>query len=694
MLFGVGASLARQLPATELRVLPAPSSLSLAAARLGWALQEVACLSLVARPLAALQAQVHDGRRLLVLSNDGDSPAAIARLLSARGFGASRLSVLEHLGGPLERRLDGLAGDWSLPRAADLNLVAVECRAGAGAVRLPLTPGLADEAYRHDGQLTKRDVRAVTLARLAPCPGELLWDVGAGCGSIGIEWMRAHPSCRAIAIEANDERQEHIRHNRDALGVPTLHLVAGSAPEALLELPEPDAIFIGGGVTAEGVLETCWERLRPGGRLLANAVTLQSERVLLDWQQRLGATSPASASPTRDRWAVSTPGARPCRSPCWNCANPPPGSLPAMREETPEQPAPLRSGYTTGSCATATSLAAARCCWAARSATRCRSSCPRPAGADAPGILPRLGKRRGSRHPQGCRRRSRRHPRRPSVRPGAPERRAWRALPCRPRVGTVTRPGLTLAVGEPAINPVPRQMIERHLAQLAAERGYAGGFEVAIGVEGGAELALKTMNPRLGILGGLSILGTSGIVRPFSCSAYIASIHQGIDVARANGVRHIAACTGNASEDAMRRRYALPEIALIEMGDFAGAVLKHLRRAPVEKLSLCGGFGKISKLAGGHLDLHSRHSSIDLPQLAGWAAALGASTALQDSMRAANTSQQALAQAHAEGVALGDAVCAHALRFARGIVPTEVALEVFAIDRQGNLVGQACEERR
>ncbi len=229
MLFGVGASLARQLPATELRVLPAPSSLSLAAARLGWALQEVACLSLVARPLAALQAQVHDGRRLLVLSNDGDSPAAIARLLNARGFGASRLSVLEHLGGPLERRLDGLAGDWSLPRAADLNLVAVECRAGAGAVRLPLTPGLADEAYRHDGQLTKRDVRAVTLARLAPCPGELLWDVGAGCGSIGIEWMRAHPSCRAIAIEANDERQEHIRHNRDALGVPSLHLVAGSA---------------------------------------------------------------------------------------------------------------------------------------------------------------------------------------------------------------------------------------------------------------------------------------------------------------------------------------------------------------------------------------------------------------------------------------------------------------------------------
>lgn len=377
MLFGVGASLARQLPATELRVLPAPSSLSLAAARLGWALQEVACLSLVARPLAALQAQVHDGRRLLVLSNDGDSPAAIARLLSARGFGASRLSVLEHLGGPLERRLDGLAGDWSLPRAADLNLVAVECRAGTGAVRLPLTPGLADEAYRHDGQLTKRDVRAVTLARLAPCPGE---------PALGrrrrLRLHRHRMDARAPQLPGDRHRSQRRapgtyppqpRRPRRTVPAPGRR----QRPEALLELPEPDAIFIGGGVTAEGVLETCWERLRPGGRLLANAVTLQSERVLLDWQQRLGATSPASASPTRDRWAVSIPGARPCRSLCWNCANPPPGSLPAMREETPSSPR---------RCAAATPPAVAppppawrrrACCWAARPATRCRSSCPR-----------------------------------------------------------------------------------------------------------------------------------------------------------------------------------------------------------------------------------------------------------------------------------------------------------------------------
>ena len=197
------------------------------------------------------------------------------------------------------------------------------------------------------------------------------------------------------------------------------------------------------------------------------------------------------------------------------------------------------------------------------------------------------------------------------------------------------------------------------------------------------------MNPRLGILGGLSILGTSGIVRPFSCAAYIASIHQGIDVATTNGYRHIAACTGNASEDTMREVYSLPEIALIEMGVFVGAVLKHVRKVPLDKLSLCGGFGKISKLAAGHMDLHSRHSSIDLVQLAGWASDVGAGSDLQARIRAANTSQQALALAHAEGVRLGDEVCRHAWRFARSVVQERVQVEVFAIDRQGGIVGQA-----
>lgn len=288
MFYGVGASLARQVPGAEMLVLPAPSSCSLAAARLGWPLQDVSVLSLVARPLAALNSQLSSGVRLLLLSNDGQSPAAVAALLRERGFGASRLSVLEHLGGNAERRIDGTANDWNDPRVADLNVIAIECLADPQTPRLSRLAGLPDSAFRHDGQLTKRDVRAITLARLAPTPGDLLWDVGAGSGSIGIEWMRAHPSCRALAIEADDGRQQLIEHNRDALGVPGLQLIRGSAPQALAGLERPDAIFIGGGVTREGVLDTCWEQLKPGGRLVANAVTLQSEMTLMNWRERHG----------------------------------------------------------------------------------------------------------------------------------------------------------------------------------------------------------------------------------------------------------------------------------------------------------------------------------------------------------------------------------------------------------------------
>lgn len=288
MLYGIGATLARQLDADEMCVFSSPSSVSLAAARLGWPLQETEVVSLVARPLAALNARIFRGTRLLILSNDGTSPAQVAQLLTNRGFGASRLTALEHLGGERERRVDSLAAEWSFGAIADLNLLAVECVADSDAACVPLTPGLADHFYRHDGQLTKRDVRAVTLARLAPMPGELLWDVGAGCGSIGIEWMRAHPACRTIAVEADAGRQAHIEYNRDALGVPALRLVAGRAPEALAGLPAPDALFIGGGVTVAGVMEQCWASLKPGGRLLANAVTLQSEAMLMSWRERIG----------------------------------------------------------------------------------------------------------------------------------------------------------------------------------------------------------------------------------------------------------------------------------------------------------------------------------------------------------------------------------------------------------------------
>ena len=361
-----------------------------------------------------------------------------------------------------------------------------------------------------------------------------------------------------------------------------------------------------------------------------------------------------------------------------------------MRDETAEQPAPLRSGLTTGSCATATSLAAARLLLGGVSHDAVEITLPKGKKVQMRLEFCRLsedGAEAGTIKDAGDD---------PDVTHGAL---LYSRVRLRPEpgigfiaghgVGTVTRPGLVLNVGEPAINPVPRQMITDHLQQLAAELSYGGGFDVTVNVQDGEALALKTMNPRLGILGGLSILGTSGIVRPFSCAAYIASINQGIDVAKTNGYLHIAACTGNASEDTMRRVYNLPEIALIEMGDFVGAVLKHLRKVPVDKLSICGGFGKISKLAAGHMDLHSRHSSIDLPQLAEWAAAIGADSALQDAIRQANTSQQALAMASAVGIALGDAVCQHALDFARSVVPAQVQIEVFAIDRQGAIVGHA-----
>ena len=288
MLFGVGASLARTIASDEMQILPSPSSFSLAAARLGWALQDVITLSVVARPLAALNAHLHSGVRLLVLSNDASSPAAIAALLREQGFGPSRLCVLEHLGGPTERRVQACAADWENPPLADLNVLAIDCVADASAQPLSRIGGLPDSAFKHDGQLTKRDVRAITLARLAPLPGQLLWDVGAGSGSIGIEWMRCYPSCRTVAIEADSGRQELIEHNRDALGVPGLQLIRGKAPQALEGLERPDAIFIGGGVTREGVLDTCWQQLKPGGRLVANAVTLQSELLLMSWREQHG----------------------------------------------------------------------------------------------------------------------------------------------------------------------------------------------------------------------------------------------------------------------------------------------------------------------------------------------------------------------------------------------------------------------
>lgn len=289
---GAGATLLRRVPAEEALVVPAPGAFALACARLGWPRAEVATLSVHGRPLALLHPWVQPGARLLVLCGDGTTPRRAAALLRDRGFGPSRMAVLERMGGPAERRREGTAETWEADEGdepcAGLSTLAVECRPGPGARRLARVPGLPDGAFRHDGQITKRETRAATLAALAPAPGQLLWDVGAGCGSVAVEWMRTHPLCRAVAIEPRAERRAMIAENAEALGCPGIEVVPGRAPEALAGLPRPDAVFVGGGAGAPGVLESCWDALPPGGRLVANAVTLEGERALLDFQAGRG----------------------------------------------------------------------------------------------------------------------------------------------------------------------------------------------------------------------------------------------------------------------------------------------------------------------------------------------------------------------------------------------------------------------
>ncbi|MEV6159577.1 precorrin-6y C5,15-methyltransferase (decarboxylating) subunit CbiE [Nonomuraea sp. NPDC052129] len=326
MFYGIGTTLVRLLGAARIRVLPHLSSLSLACARLGWPVEQVDVVSLVGRPLAALNAAVLPGRRVLVLGAGRDAPALVAGLLAGLGYGASPMTVLSDLGAASESVRTGTAEKWaemavtraeaepfgpeqvpsgpeeapSWPQQAPsgsgqarnapsvLQVIAVECVAGPGAEPFARVPGLPDTAFEHDGQLTKREVRAVSLSRLAPLPGELLWDVGAGAGSIAVEWLRAHPSNAAVAVESRADRVAAIRRNADRLGVPALRVVEGRAPVALEGLPAPDAVFVGGGATAPGMLETCWAALRPGGRLVVNAVTLESESVVAGWYARLG----------------------------------------------------------------------------------------------------------------------------------------------------------------------------------------------------------------------------------------------------------------------------------------------------------------------------------------------------------------------------------------------------------------------
>lgn len=291
MHYGAGATLARRFGIEALTIIPAPGAFSLAAARMGWSLPDVTCLTVHGRPLETVNLHLRPDARLLILSWDGTTPAKLAALLAGKGYRESRLTVLEHMGGDKERRIDGAAGTWQVPETAALNTVAVACVAGPGAIAWSRAPGLPEEAFRHDNMITKREVRAATLAALAPLPGETLWDVGAGSGTVAIEWLRLEPAAHAIAIEHHGTRLGHIRANALDLGVPRLDVIEGRAPEALDRIEgTPQAVFVGGGVSDAAVMDACYGRLAPGGRLVANAVTLQGQQSLLAFRQQYGGT--------------------------------------------------------------------------------------------------------------------------------------------------------------------------------------------------------------------------------------------------------------------------------------------------------------------------------------------------------------------------------------------------------------------
>jgi precorrin-6B C5,15-methyltransferase / cobalt-precorrin-6B C5,C15-methyltransferase len=311
--YGIGVVLARTIAATEMNVVPAPSAFSLAAARLGWALPQTVLLSVHGRMLDLVRPHLQPGARILALTSDDDGPGALAKLLAETGFGASQFTVLEALGGPRERIRGTRAAAFDLSAIDPLNTVAIEVDAAPDARVLARAAGLADSLFEHDGQITKREIRAVTLSSLAPRRGERLWDIGAGAGSVAIEWMLADPAMRAIAVEQRADRAARIARNAAAFGVPGLDIVEGAAPAALSGLAEPDAIFVGGGASDSGALDAATRALRPGGRLVVNAVTLETEALLIARHAAFGgellriAISRADAVGTMTAWRPAMP---------------------------------------------------------------------------------------------------------------------------------------------------------------------------------------------------------------------------------------------------------------------------------------------------------------------------------------------------------------------------------------------------
>ncbi len=311
--YGVGDMLLKVVSAEETVCLPRPSAFSLAASRLGWSLQDVSVVSLHGRAFEAVVRYLQPGARIIALAWDGDTAGKLARLLAERGMGQSKITVLENMSGPHERVRVATAAGFDLADIAALNTIAVEIVAASGAMVLPLSPGLDDSLFENDGQLTKRDIRAVTISALAPRQSELLWDVGLGAGSVAIEWLLCHPSLKAIGFEAQADRAARAARNAAVLGTPDLRIVQGKAPEAFAGQPQPDVVFIGGGLSNAGVFDAAWSALKPGGRMIANAVTLESENRLTECFQKLGGelvrlqVSKADAVGTAFAWRSAMP---------------------------------------------------------------------------------------------------------------------------------------------------------------------------------------------------------------------------------------------------------------------------------------------------------------------------------------------------------------------------------------------------
>ncbi len=289
MHFGIGSRLVRRFGIETMTIIPSPSAFSLAAARLGWSTSEVECITVHGRPLEAVNLYLYPNAKLLILSWDGTTPAKLARLLVAKGYPESQITTFEHMGGKKERVVKKIAAEWKSQKTNALNTISVECLAGPNATVWSRAPGLPESAFQHDNMITKYEVRAATIAALSPLPNEFFWDVGAGSGAIAIEWLRLVPSARAVAIESNRTRVNFIRANAQDLGVPNLDIVVGRAPGVLNKIQgNPNSIFVGGGVSDINLMHACWNRLQLHGKLVANAVTLQTQEALLKLREKWG----------------------------------------------------------------------------------------------------------------------------------------------------------------------------------------------------------------------------------------------------------------------------------------------------------------------------------------------------------------------------------------------------------------------